>query len=127
MWGNRCICEKFISVKLVQPPPVDLTVERRNGDFVRGLILSGAVTACHDVADGGVLVAVAEMALAGKRGAAVGPAERCRSGGFLVWRGSGALSAHHAGWTGFAGGGANGRGSRHDAWQDGRHCFIIGS
>ncbi len=46
------------------PPPVDLAAERRNGDFVRGLIERGEVTACHDVSDGGLLVAVAEMALA---------------------------------------------------------------
>ena len=46
------------------PPPVDLAVERRNGDFVRALIEARRVTACHDVADGGLLVAVAEMSLA---------------------------------------------------------------
>ena len=46
------------------PPEVDLEAERRNGDFVRGLIQSGRVTACHDVADGGVYVAVGEMAMA---------------------------------------------------------------
>ncbi len=50
------------------PPPVDLLVERRNGDFVRGQIIARNVTACHDVADGGLLVAVAEMALASARG-----------------------------------------------------------
>lgn len=53
------------------PPPVDLAAERRNGDFVRGEILAGHVAACHDVADGGLLVAVAEMALAGDTGAAL--------------------------------------------------------
>ncbi|HWL82454.1 MAG TPA: phosphoribosylformylglycinamidine synthase subunit PurL [Roseomonas sp.] len=51
------------------PPPVDLAAERRNGDFVRARILSGAVAACHDVADGGLLVALAEMAIAGTAGA----------------------------------------------------------
>jgi phosphoribosylformylglycinamidine synthase subunit PurL len=51
------------------PPPVDLAVERRNGDLVRGLIRDRLVTACHDVADGGVLVTVAEMAMAGGLGA----------------------------------------------------------
>ncbi len=51
------------------PPPVDLAAERRNGDFVRGLIEAGRVSACHDVSDGGLLVAVAEMALAGGVGA----------------------------------------------------------
>jgi phosphoribosylformylglycinamidine synthase subunit PurL len=50
------------------PPVVDLTAERRHGDFVRAEIGSGRVAACHDVADGGVLVAIAEMAMAGGHG-----------------------------------------------------------
>jgi phosphoribosylformylglycinamidine synthase len=45
------------------PPPVDLAAERRNGDFVRALIRSGRARVCHDVADGGVLAAAAEIAL----------------------------------------------------------------
>jgi phosphoribosylformylglycinamidine synthase len=51
------------------PPPVDLAAERRHGDFVRGLIRDGLITAAHDVADGGVLVALAEMAMASGIGA----------------------------------------------------------
>jgi phosphoribosylformylglycinamidine synthase len=51
------------------PPPVDLAAERAAGDFVRGQIANGAVRACHDVSDGGLLVAVAEMAMAGGTGA----------------------------------------------------------
>jgi phosphoribosylformylglycinamidine synthase subunit PurL len=51
------------------PPPVDLATEKRTGDLVRGLIMADAVSAVHDVSDGGVLVAIAEMALAGNRGA----------------------------------------------------------
>ncbi|WP_439595968.1 phosphoribosylformylglycinamidine synthase subunit PurL [Falsiroseomonas sp.] len=51
------------------PPPVDLAAERRNGDFVRARILAGEVVACHDLADGGLLVAVAEMAMGGGTGA----------------------------------------------------------
>jgi phosphoribosylformylglycinamidine synthase len=50
------------------PPPVDLAVERAAGEFVRSAIQRGLVTAVHDVADGGVLVAAAEMALAGRVG-----------------------------------------------------------
>jgi phosphoribosylformylglycinamidine synthase II len=46
------------------PPPVDLAAERRNGDFVRGLIRSGEVTICHDLSDGGLIGAAADMALA---------------------------------------------------------------
>jgi len=51
------------------PPPVDLVEERENGDFVRSLILQGAATAVHDLSDGGLLVAVAEMAIASGIGA----------------------------------------------------------
>jgi phosphoribosylformylglycinamidine synthase len=50
------------------PPLVDLTAERLHGDFVRGQIASGNVAACHDISDGGLLVAVAEMAMAGGKG-----------------------------------------------------------
>ena len=51
------------------PPPVDLAAEKRNGDFVRALIADGAVSAVHDISDGGLLVAVAEMAMASGIGA----------------------------------------------------------
>ncbi|HWH17537.1 MAG TPA: phosphoribosylformylglycinamidine synthase subunit PurL [Allosphingosinicella sp.] len=51
------------------PPPVDLAAERRSGDCIRALIADGLVTAVHDVSDGGLLVALAEMALAGRLGA----------------------------------------------------------
>jgi phosphoribosylformylglycinamidine synthase len=53
------------------PPPVDLAVERRNGEFVRALIQDGVITTCHDVSDGGVLVAVTEMAMASDIGCVV--------------------------------------------------------
>lgn len=53
------------------PPPVDLQAERKHGEFVRALIASRKITACHDVSDGGLLVALAEMALAGERGCAL--------------------------------------------------------
>ena len=53
------------------PPPVDLAAERRAGDFVRGQIQAGHVTACHDVSYGGLAVTLAEMALAGGVGAMI--------------------------------------------------------
>ncbi|MDN4631734.1 phosphoribosylformylglycinamidine synthase subunit PurL [Sphingomonas sp. PsM26] len=51
------------------PPPVDLEAERRNSEFVRAHIATGALTAVHDVSDGGIAVTIAEMALAGNVGA----------------------------------------------------------
>ena len=49
-------------------PVVDLDLERQQGEQVRQLIARGTVSAVHDVSDGGLLVALTEMALAGKKG-----------------------------------------------------------
>ncbi|MGE0053607.1 MAG: phosphoribosylformylglycinamidine synthase subunit PurL [Hyphomicrobium sp.] len=47
------------------PPPVDLEDEIKAGRLVRTLIREGHALAVHDCADGGLIVAIAEMALAG--------------------------------------------------------------
>jgi len=52
-------------------PTVDLALERKHGDFVRGQILAGGVTACHDLSDGGLAVGVAEMAMKSGLGAEI--------------------------------------------------------
>ncbi len=52
-------------------PPVDLAAEKRTGELVRGLIRRALVSACHDLSDGGLAVALAEMALAGGLGAEI--------------------------------------------------------
>jgi phosphoribosylformylglycinamidine synthase subunit PurL len=57
------------------PPPVDLADEIKAGNLVRSLIREGKVRAVHDVGDGGLLVAVAEMALAGSVGVQLYPYE----------------------------------------------------
>jgi phosphoribosylformylglycinamidine synthase II len=51
------------------PPPIDLLEEKENGDFVRALILDGIATAAHDLSDGGLGIALAEMAIASGIGA----------------------------------------------------------
>ncbi len=61
------------------PPPIDLAIERRNGDLVRRLIADGLVRTCHDLADGGLWVALAEMALASGIGADLDLPEACES------------------------------------------------
>ncbi len=50
------------------PPPVDLADELKAAGLVRGLIRAGKARAVHDISDGGLLVAIAEMALAGDFG-----------------------------------------------------------
>jgi len=53
------------------PPPVDLALERRHGDFVRSAIAARHVDACHDLSDGGLLVALTEMCLGGDMGVTI--------------------------------------------------------
>jgi phosphoribosylformylglycinamidine synthase len=53
------------------PPPVDLALEKKTGDFVRGLIRDGVTACVHDLSDGGLVAAAAEMALASGVGLSV--------------------------------------------------------
>ena len=50
------------------PPPVDLAAEKRHGDFVRTQIRADRLTAVHDLSDGGLAAAAAEMAMASGTG-----------------------------------------------------------
>jgi phosphoribosylformylglycinamidine synthase subunit PurL len=69
--GQSLYLRELAGLEAGPPPPVDLAAERRTGDLVRDLITRGLVTAVHDISDGGLLVAVAEMALAGHIGATI--------------------------------------------------------
>ncbi|MDC0073971.1 phosphoribosylformylglycinamidine synthase subunit PurL [Alphaproteobacteria bacterium] len=51
------------------PPKVDLDVEVKNGKFIKKLINKNYIKTCHDISDGGLLVAIAEMAVSSGLGA----------------------------------------------------------
>ncbi|MDE0711744.1 MAG: phosphoribosylformylglycinamidine synthase subunit PurL [Rhodospirillales bacterium] len=55
------------------PPPVDLDAERRHGEWIREQVSGGRADACHDISDGGLAVALAEMCIAAGTGASVQP------------------------------------------------------
>ena len=69
--GQSSYLSELFGLEEGAPPPVDLAVEKKNGDFVREAVIAGRVTAAHDLSDGGLLVALAEMAMAGKKGARI--------------------------------------------------------
>ena len=69
--GQSLFLREIIGQEIGRPPPVDLDAEKKNGDFVRGQIAGGTLSACNDVADGGVLIAVAEMAIKSSIGATI--------------------------------------------------------
>ena len=69
--GASIFLREICGIEDGTPPPVDLDEEKRNGDFVRGMIRSGDVTTCHDLSDGGLAIALAEMCMASGRGAII--------------------------------------------------------
>jgi phosphoribosylformylglycinamidine synthase len=66
--GSSLYLREILGREEGAPPPVDLHAERCNGDFVRGLIASERLRTVHDLSDGGLVIAAAEMALASNLG-----------------------------------------------------------
>ncbi|WGU39291.1 MULTISPECIES: phosphoribosylformylglycinamidine synthase subunit PurL [unclassified Phenylobacterium] len=69
--GASMYLREVLGQEIGAPPSVDLALERKVGDLVRSLILSDQVTVCHDLSDGGLIAAAAEMALASNTGCAL--------------------------------------------------------
>ncbi|MFK7793451.1 MAG: phosphoribosylformylglycinamidine synthase subunit PurL [Devosiaceae bacterium] len=67
--GQSAYLRDVLGVEDGTPPPVDLFEEKRNGDFVRGHIQAGTLTAVHDLSDGGLAMGMAEMAMTSGIGA----------------------------------------------------------
>ncbi|MEO1101597.1 MAG: phosphoribosylformylglycinamidine synthase subunit PurL [Pseudomonadota bacterium] len=53
------------------PPPVDLEIALNQSSFVAHLVRAGLLNAVHDISDGGILCAAAELALASGSGLAM--------------------------------------------------------
>ncbi len=71
--GASLYAREVAGLEAGAPPPVDLATEKRNGDAVRRLIESGVVAVCHDLSDGGLWLAAAELALSSGVGIALVP------------------------------------------------------
>ncbi len=76
-WGTHLSQSQFLNhlhgLSDGPPPPVELAIEKATGDFVRTLIRKGITSAVHDCSDGGLGIALAEMAMAGNLGATIDP------------------------------------------------------
>ncbi len=66
--GQSLYLREILGIEDGPAPSTDLLTERMRGEFVRAAIRSGEITACHDISDGGLAVALAEMCMASGSG-----------------------------------------------------------
>jgi len=63
--GQSALLAEVLGREEGDAPEVDLAAERAAGEFLRAANAAGLVAAAHDLSDGGLALAAAEMALAG--------------------------------------------------------------
>ena len=83
--------EPGCNIGCIGPPVLDLAVHARVLDVVRGLVADDLVVGVHDVADGGVALCVAEMAIASACGVEVRAACQTSTSSTRRRRGSSSL------------------------------------
>ncbi|MCZ2204393.1 phosphoribosylformylglycinamidine synthase subunit PurL [Bartonella sp. A05] len=66
--GQSIYARNILNIDAGAPPPVDLQLEKKHGQFVRDVIHHGFVHAAHDISDGGLAIALAEMVIKAEKG-----------------------------------------------------------
>ncbi len=69
--GQSALLKELFNREDGDAPHVDLAAEKAAGEFVRAAHAAGQITAAHDLSDGGLALAAADMALAGNVGVTV--------------------------------------------------------
>jgi len=68
---QSALCHDILHLKKGPPPAINLNEEKKNSFFVRELIDKKIAKSVHDISDGGIALAIAEMCMAGKMGAKI--------------------------------------------------------
>ena len=68
---QSALCHDILHLKKGPPPAINLNEEKKNSFFVRELIDKKIAKSVHDISDGGIALAIAEMCMAGKIGAKI--------------------------------------------------------
>ncbi|MFT4793968.1 MAG: phosphoribosylformylglycinamidine synthase [Paracoccaceae bacterium] len=69
--GRSAMLADLHGIEAGDAPNVDLTAERKAGELVRALKAAGLLRAAHDLSDGGLAMAAAEVAMASDCGATI--------------------------------------------------------
>ena len=68
---QSALCYDILHIKKGPPPSINLAEEKKNSFFVRDLINKKIALSVHDISDGGIALAIAEMCMSGKIGAKI--------------------------------------------------------
>ena len=68
---QSALCHDILYLKKGPPPTMNLQEEKKNSFFIRDLIEKKLTQSVHDVSDGGIALAIAEMCMAGTIGAKI--------------------------------------------------------
>ena len=68
---QSALCHDILYLKKGPPPTMNLQEEKKNSFFIRDVIEKKLAQSVHDVSDGGIALAIAEMCMAGKIGAKI--------------------------------------------------------
>jgi phosphoribosylformylglycinamidine synthase len=68
---QSALCHDILYLKKGPPPTMNLQEEKNNSFFIRGVIEKKLAQSVHDVSDGGIALAIAEMCIVGKIGAKI--------------------------------------------------------
>ena len=69
--GCSAFDEYIQKTGISEPPTINLKLEKKLGDFILDRIENGLIRTCHDISEGGILIALAELALNSKIGALI--------------------------------------------------------
>jgi len=68
---QSALCHDILYLKKGPPPSMNLLEEKKNSFFIRSIIEKKLAQSVHDVSDGGIALAIAEMCMAGTLGAKI--------------------------------------------------------
>ena len=76
---QSCYLKENYSIQEGKPPEINLLNEKNNGETVLNLIQANLVSAAHDVSNGGLIVALCEMAMGSKFGVKISKSKALRN------------------------------------------------